>query len=282
MKKSESGQTLVLVLLVTAVSLLVGVGIATRSTSIVQQTTFSEESTQALHFAEACAEEALGMVKSNTLVGDGLPRKFCCDVDGGGGCTEVADPTDAHDCFFIADSLTELFPGKIAQDDVAEVKFESSDCDDVVDGVTLFWCTDGDNCPTGGGDKLGLEVAVIYEEAGSWKIWKQIYGPLSLGFEPPTSPGGEYEYSQTLDLSDDSVFGDNVQAIRLTPRYSGFHIKVEPSDCNLGFQGYDIHTEGWYGRSLRKVRVTKTEPAMPPIFDYSIFSGSETHPLEKN
>lgn len=273
MRKSESGQTLIIVLLVVTISLLVGVGIATRSTSVVQQTTFSEEATQALHFAEACAEEALGVVKNGSPV---IGSQFCCDVGGSGGCVE-RDPCDsADDCSYIIGELADLFPGKIDQDDVAEVKLAAASCN----SIDIYWCNADDGCPPTPSN-LGLETVIIYDDPFSgWETVKQIYG-VGSGFAGDDGPDGDYEHSKMGFVIDPAK---RPKALRLIPRYHGFHIGVvgsNPPGCDLGFQGYKILAEGWYGKSRRKVRVTKTEPAMPAIFDYTIFSGSETQPLKK-
>ena len=288
MKEFESGQTLIIVLLVVTVSLLVGAEIATRSTSVVQQTTFSEEATQALHFAEACAEKALGKIKcgaDSDCSGD-----FGCNKEKIGPgqlpCTDIeVDVTGDgnNDCKYTVDDLTELFPGKIEQDDVVEVKLDGASCSK----LEIYWCAAdrGDDCSSSD----ALEVIVVYDKGGNWETGKKIFGAGS-DFTAPTGGGGDpgngVNYSFSHDLVSEPEFSispsDGSKLMRIIPRYRGFHLYIDTSNCSeLPHQGYDISTEGWFGKSRRKVRVTKTEPAMPPIFDYAIFSGSETQPLEK-
>jgi len=284
-KRKEAGQTLVVVVLIVATSLLVGAGVATRSTSLIQQSTFSEEATQALHFAEACAEDALGRIKVGEIDKDALPSgPIYCDIDGDadGGCDSSEEETD--DCSFEVNELSDLFVGMVQQDSVVEVKLlkdngQETSCDSLV----LYWCNETDDCPT---DELGLEVTILYNEGDQWKTWKNIYGDsMTSEFEAPqengTSDGVNYDFYKEIDLNSVGSDPDSVtlQAIRLTPRFSGFHINVNGCD-DLPFQGYDVYAAGWFGRSRRKVRVTRGEPALPPIFDYAIFSGSD-NPLEK-
>ncbi len=59
MTKEKRGQALILILLVMAVSLTLGVSVASRSIATLKQVSFSAQSAQALAFAEAGAEEAL-------------------------------------------------------------------------------------------------------------------------------------------------------------------------------------------------------------------------------
>lgn len=262
-KQRESGQTLVIVLLVIAVSLMVGVGIATRSTSVVQQTTFSEEATQALHFAEACAEEALKLIKVGTIHSGNLPyNDSLSDVD--------SDLDE--DCNYGVTELSDIFPGVVDQDEVAEMKIirPGFDCT----SVTVYWCnsSEGDDC-----DSTNYEPALEVIWVRTDEIKKEIYGSPGERFRTPSGGGGtDYAFSVSLDVDP-----DNDEAVRFIPRFGDSHILVQPSGCSLGHQGYRVRSEGNFGRSTREVEVTKTEAAMPAIFDYTIFSGSDTEPLEK-
>lgn len=289
MGKKESGQTLIVILLVVATSLLVGAGVATRSTSLIQQTTFSEESTQALHFAEGCAEQALGMIKRGDITQADAEsgKSYCCDIDSGT-CTEKSGVCDksTNDCEFSVDPYDEFFVGVVDQDDVVEIKLDEmnpADCD----SLYLYWCLKSENCNDVDSQPHGLEVSAIYDDGGEYKIWKEIYGDTHTHhFTTPerdlSFKGEEFSYGELIEFSSLPVasFSD-LKAVRLTPRFESFHINVDYGGCDIGFQGFDIHSSGWYGRSTRKVRVTRGEPAMPAIFDYSMFSGSETQPLEK-
>ncbi|MEA2020677.1 MAG: hypothetical protein U9M98_03100 [Patescibacteria group bacterium] len=283
---NESGQTLVIILLVVATSLLVGAGVATRSTFLIQQSTFSEEANQALHFSESCAEEALRMIKGGEItrgdVASGNVVEYCCDVADAGDCRQLVDcDRDDYDCSFSVSELGDEVAGIVEKDDAVELNLENastSGCED----ITLYWCLEAENCPS---EDIGLEVSVVYNNGSEWLVWKQIYGDSSYGF---ASHGGEaefdgvdYDYHQSIDLFADLPDDvSEVKLMRLTPRFKSFHIGI--ASCgSLGFQGFDINTEGWFGRSTKKVRVTRSEPALPPIFDYVLFSGSEDAPLEK-
>lgn len=290
MKNKESGQTLVVILLVVATSLLVGAGVATRSTSLIQQTTFSEESTQALHFAEGCAEQALGMIKGGDITESDVVSdtvSYCCDINSGT-CAEKSGACDknTNDCEFSIGAYDEFFVGIVDQDDVVEIKLDEMDPTDC-DSLGLYWCLKSENCnDIDNNEPHGLEVSVIYDDTGEYKIWKDVYGDqhthqFTLPDRDLTFNGEDFEYGKSIAFSDLPASPANLKAVRLTPRFESFHVRVDYGGCDLGFQGFDIHTEGWYGRSTRKVRVTRGEPAMPAIFDYSMFSGSETQPLEK-
>lgn len=290
MQRKDSGQTLIIILLVVATSLLVGAGVATRSTSLIQQATFSEESNQALHFAESCAEEALRRIKEEDIERDdvegGDEVSYCCDIDTGD-C--AGDCEETHDCSFSVTELGDEIVGGVERDDAVELNLENVDIDDeICTDLVLYWCLEDGGCPKEDeedSDEIGLEVSVVYYNGSEWQVWKQIYGGEQYGFTSPGGPdtydGNTYLYHQDIDLAD--VLPEDaaeVELMRLTPRFESFHIGTKTCG-EMGFQGFDINTEGWFGRSTKKVRVTRSEPALPPIFDYAIFSGSENVPLEK-
>jgi len=273
---SESGQTLIIVLLVVLVSLAVGVGVATRSTSTVQQTTFSEEATQALHFAEACAEEALGKIKT----GDILP---CGNLDytATDNCSplDVDDDGSSDDCCYEVSALSEIFPGVISQDDAAEVKLSGFS-----GSIDIYWCNSdspSQECEDRpGANPPALELVLVKDDA----VARLAYAHPASARRDNFSSGevsGETVNGVTFayKVSSIAIAGD-VKALRVIPRYNDSSIAVV-SAGGLPHQGYKITAKGDFGRSTRMVEVTKTEPAMPAIFDYVLFSGSETEPLEK-
>lgn len=257
---------------------MVGVGIATRSTSVVQQTTFSEEATQALHFAEAGAEDALRRIKLGEI-GEAEAVSGCGNLDychgtasGGDLCPPLdVDGDGTDETCYVVSALSDIFPGVVDQDEVAEMKVASGfDCT----SVTVYWCnsSEGDDC-----DSTNYEPALEVIWVRTDEIKKEIYGSPGEGFETP-SDGGVTDYTFSVSLDVDP---DNDEAVRFIPRFGDSHILVQPSGCSLGHQGYRVRSEGNFGRSTREVEVTKTEAAMPAIFDYTIFSGSDTEPLEK-
>ncbi len=294
MEMKESGQTLVIILLVVATSLLVGAGVATRSTSLIQQSTFSEEANQALYFSESCAEEALRMIKSGDILrGDvegGGEEAYCCDIENSDDCVVQSDVDDCdrddYNCNFLVTELGDQIVGSVEQDDAVELNLANANTNPTCEEIVLYWCLETEDTEECDPDEsIGLEVSVIYNDGSEWQVWKQIYGDTEYGF---ATPGGSaeledvtYSYHQSIDLFDDLPEDvSEVKVMRLTPRFRSFHIGVDSCDT-LGFQGFDINTEGWFGRSTKKVRVTRSEPALPPVFDYVLFSGSEDTPLEK-
>jgi len=274
---SESGQTLIIVLLVVLVSLAVGVGVATRSTSTVQQTTFSEEATQALHFAEACAEEALGKIKTGDITESNLP---CGNLDytATDNCSplDVDDDGSSDDCCYEVSALSEIFPGVISQDDAAEVKlggFSGS--------ITVYWCnSDSSSQECAGANPPAIELVLVKDGV----VERLAYAHPASARGDNFSSGevaGETVNGVTFAYKISSIAIADVRAVRVIPRYNDSSVAVVPVAGVLPHQGYKITAKGDFGRSTRTVEVTKTEPAMPAIFDYVLFSGSETEPLEK-
>jgi len=261
---SESGQTLIIVLLVVLVSLAVGVGVATRSTSTVQQTTFSEEATQALHFAEACAEEALGKIKTGDITESNLP---CGNLDytATDNCSplDVDDDGSSDDCCYEVSALSEMKLGG----------FSGS--------ITVYWCnSDSSSQECAGANPPAIELVLVKDGV----VERLAYAHPASARGDNFSSGevaGETVNGVTFAYKISSIAIADVRAVRVIPRYNDSSVAVVPVAGVLPHQGYKITAKGDFGRSTRTVEVTKTEPAMPAIFDYVLFSGSETEPLEK-
>lgn len=280
----QSGQTLIVILLVVAVSLLAGMSATNLSTSSVQQTTFSEESTQALAAAESCAEIALGKIKLgatdpvNGLVQSDLP------CDGIAACHSLTTPppkcaggtiavgSATASCCYTVTEMTEVFPNVISQDETAEVKL-----DGFSGSLDIYWCDSAsaaEDCPN---KRPALEGYFILDNGTTEKFGYDPHGVTWMGFDPAPGGGHAQDRDFAWSLSGVSV-PTGAQALRLTPRFGDASIAVVGSDLPL--QGFVVTSEGFFGRSSRKVRVTKTMPSMPAIFDYAIFSGAAS-PLSK-
>lgn len=280
----QSGQTLIVILLVVAVSLLAGMSATNLSTSTVQQTTFSEEATQALAAAESCAEIALGKIKLgatdpvNGLVQSDLP------CDGIAACHSFTDPppkcagetiavgsATAHCCYTVTE-MTEVFPNVIAQDETAEVKLEGSS-----GSLNIYWCDTASAAEDCGVKRPALEGYFILDN-GTTEKFGYHENTTWIGFDLPGPAGPAQGRNFAYSVRNVSV-PTGAQALRLTPRFGDASIAVVGP--GLPLQGFIVVSEGFFGRSTRKVKVTKTMPSMPAIFDYAIFSGAST-PLDKD
>lgn len=286
----QSGQTLIVILLVVAVSLLAGMSATNLSTSTVQQTTFSEESTQALAAAESCAEIALGKIKAGAAdplflddtaihAAHDLPcgSLVYCQVPGSPVIpSEVCGPEsfavgDAQaSCCYEVTEMTDVFPNVIAQDETAEVKLEGFS-----GSLNIYWCdTATEDCDV---RRPALEGYFIKDNGETEKFGYDPHGITWMGFEQATGGGHAQDRDFAWSLTNVSVPLGTL-ALRLTPRFGDASIAVVGSDLPL--QGFVVTSEGFFGRSTRKVKVTKTMPSMPAIFDYAIFSGAAS-PLDK-
>ncbi len=78
-----------------------------------------------------------------------------------------------------------------------------------------------------------------------------------------------------------SVDASSAKILRIRPIYNDVSVAVRPeAGSPLPFQSYQIGSVGSFGGVVKKVRVTKTLPSLPSIFDFGLFSGSPSNPIE--
>jgi len=289
-KNSFSGQAVIIVLLVMVVALTIGLSISARSVKDIRLSTRTEESQRAFSAAEAGLEVALlkGSSVQNSI--PSLNASYNVSVMDAGA-----------DNYF-------SFPGTIAKDDTQTVWLVSHDetTGEIQDCATAS-CYTGSSIQINWGNKgtvsdsnitPALEVSIIYKEGSDFKIEKYAYDPnssragsngfntSSVSLNPPATPDGkEYAFYITQDLPSGS--GIENYALRLRFLYSNNqkHVLavVRPASVasNIPIQGKKYESKGeakisGSGESeVRTVSFFKSYPALPGIFDFVLFSGSD-------
>jgi len=252
----KKGQALILILLVMAVSLTLGVSVASRSITALRQVSFSGQSVQALAFAEAGAEEALLCLK-----GGGACSGGSIDLDGGG-----------DDVTYTITPLPSTDLPKIDRDSTIEL--------DLVGyggaSVTVCWSLTSESSE----ENAALTMAYVRSGGGEYFISRYSFDPDGLrraqnNFSNPSSGSGscsEYRYMATIPTP------ATRQILRLKPLYVG---PITIAALGLPDQGSKITSTGFSGRARRRVEVIRTKSALSEIFDYVLFSGSESRSLTK-
>lgn len=244
---SQHGQTLVIMLLVMAISLGVGLAVSSRSISTLRQTTFTEQGSQALGCAEAGAEEALQKITDDDISDAGDTPLL----------NEAGDTICTYS-YTIGD-LVSPYEFDVAQDTSQQI-----DLDGFTGSLTLNWDKTGSNA--------NAMISVVYFEGDEYKIQKDAYYcgvDRQNGF---TQAGGGSASGYNCSANVSVPAGAKLARIKLL--YASDTILVEPSGDNFPLQGYKITSAGKAGQSTRILEVTRTKAQMPAIFDYAIYSGS--------
>ena len=279
-KQSQSGQTLIIILVIMVVSLTVGLAVASRSITDVRLSTQAEQSQRAFSAAEAGIEDALRQdLQAIVTAGGGSEGSFSSDV---GGVPYTVTVTKA------AESDTFATDRMVVKDDVAQISTKDAD----IDTLEIYWVdTSSDTEKTI--PQASLEVSEIYKDStGKWQMKKYAYNPPATvmlnsetnnGFTPVVDCGGSctisgktFKYKTQINLA-----AAGTEIFRIKPVYNGATVAVKILDCGSGgdscvlpAQSYTVESSSTIAGVTRKIQITKSLKTLPPIFDFVLFSGS--------
>lgn len=265
----ESGQALLIILLVMTVGLTIGLSSVGRSSTDIKISTQMENSSRAFAAAEAGIEAALkGEAAADctnpanyTLIGN---SKYCFSSAGAGGGSRFSVSGIG-----IGDTYTIWLVEHNADGTLNPGTYYNSN------KINVCW-----GPKTTGGTPPSMEITLVYQQtnaSGPIKVFRGAYNPPSVTRSNNFSLVGTencglgFTYGQKFDYSSVSPFKPYV--LRLRPFYGEANIGIEADGSNLPTQGTNITSTGTSGETTRKVMVTRTYPALPAIFDYILFSG---------
>jgi len=257
--RSQSGQALIILLLIMVVGLTVGLSIATRTITDLRISTQSEESQKAFSAAEAGIEDALRRNLEQVVTAGGT---FQTPV--GTGITSTTTVTK------IADTTQFVTEQPIAQDDVAQVNLDPPTSSPPT-SVDVYWADENDPASS-------LEITLVYYDGLNYQIQKWAYNTDSShsnGFtqasDPAPSGGKDHKGKVSVSLT------GTPKILRFRPFYGQASVAVvaQPSGSTLPLQSYKISSTGTTGQITRKIEVTRSLNALPPIFDYVLYSGTD-------
>jgi len=266
-KTKQSGQIVVILLLVMLVGLTLGLSITTRTLQQMKVTTISEQSARAFTGAEGAIEEALKQDLEGLIVGQEYPVSGLSDIQ------------TAH--YKVAEKSQEFTIGKdeTYQLDLTSPNWNNND-------INICW-KDPDEDP-----KPSLELVFIQELGGDYSVERFPVNaedtPGNCFLNPGTSnwpcgAGGSAGIANRSGVTIDECGGFTNQvdipaasiadsiALRIKPFYSSAIVKI----IGVAGQVYTVEGEATAVADVtRKVEVKKAPPALPPVFDYVIFDGS--------
>ena len=276
-KKGNSGQTLLIILLIAAVILTVGLAIASYSITDIKISQQEEASARAFSAAEAGIEESLKIGSAtNTTVGNITAQ-----------VSEIAQGGNKDFNFgglkFASGELTNVWLiGHTAQGELnPSESFPSNG------KITICW---GESNMVGNDNPPALEASLIYKDGANYKVIRSGFDPKvgrTTGFAavdnnnggncPPT---GNLAFAKNIDLAN-GTFALPVNAVPYLLRLKLlYNSESQPlaitADKNLPLQGkcFDSSAAIVESNITRKIRQCQFYEAPPAIFDYVLFSGS--------
>jgi type II secretory pathway pseudopilin PulG len=289
--KNQSGQAILIVLLIMAVILTIALSLVSRSVTDITITEKEEEAARAYSAAEAGVERALqtgGNIPTTTLAGD----TFKADVSS------------------LAKASREfLIPLLLSSGETTPVWFVSHD----TSGNLV--CTNTDICFTGSSIKAcwgesgtsststttpAIEVTILYTtvsgDYSTARVARAVFDPYVArpdnnnfvkGSDGAcTIEGKQMAFSKNIDLNSLGVTlrsavndakGPQIARLRLvynTDKAHSVGLSITSAAGNFPQQGNKVESSGTAGQATRKVQVYQLYPDLPPVFDYGLFSGT--------
>lgn len=264
---AQSGQVAVVVLLIMAVLLVLGLSLASQTTQEALISSQEEDTTRVFNAAETAVEEALSKLSKG--------QSITADVPAAVDSTYLPPNTSATYTLTEDTTLSALITQGMSSTIVLPAAITTS--------FNIDWSTTTDCDSTG-----SLIVSLYYTSGGVTKVKHAAIKPngcytdamKAVGFTASTSIAGTYKfrYSAALNAAPWSlVAGDVPQLLRIKAVYEDVEFAI--GGITLPSQKDTIRAEandtqaGDGSQEQRAIEVTRTKPAPPVLFDYSLYSG---------
>lgn len=251
--KDESGQTLVILLLVMVVTLAIGLSVATRSITDLRISTQTEQSSRAFSAAEAGIEEALrdlSKTAGQAEVSPGVKYNYTVTTKG-------ADSYETQTA--------------VNKDDTIELKLTGG----TATSFDLYWGAGADDCDSINGNPASPVVTIV-SGISPYTVSRAAYSIKSRGdgFTIVNKASYTFNGKNYCGKAANITIPANSQIARIKMYYNKASTAIQPQNGTLPAQSYTIRSEGDVSGIKRTVEVTRSLPALPAIFDYVLFSGS--------
>jgi len=260
-RPNQTGQAVLVILLIISVLLVVGLSIASRSVTDIKISQQSQEAARALWVAQAGLEEA---IKTNSTIGVGTTAslggiKYSVTKTGIGGANDF------------------VFPGNFLPEDEQAILSLTG----YSGNITFYWGKEG--TPNNAETTPALEMILIYESGGKYLAKRYVYDPNS-GRDTPTKFDGHVNTANCSTGGMKFAFCSNpinlpsgdLRFARLKLLFNDVSQPIGVSgNAKLPPQGSCYEStatvpESGVARKLQQCQLTDTTPA---IFDYVLFSG---------
>ena len=281
-KKFESGQILLVVVLTMIVALTVGLSISARVVTELKLSKQNEESQRAFQAAESGIQQAL----SNSQTTYTLPS-----TDLGNNAEVIAEKTVVKNSSLVMNNGQEV--DQVTGADVWLSNYSSDEnfifLNPMGNGnpvnIKLYWgSANQDSCATA----PALEVVILIGPKTNPSIQKNIFEATGCsgrtpgskeatlaGADKPDSSGPTYRYVTPLVLGTPEAAPSNGLLMRIIPIYNSTPIGFLSTTQGIPFpaQGSTVTSTGTSGDTVRKVTYFQSYPQLPvEIFPYSLLS----------
>lgn len=266
MKWNDSGQVLLIVILIAVVALTVGLSLVSRSITGVRVATQSEESQRAFQAAEAGVERALNAIRLSptppaTLFEDAFENNAAFDA--------TINTLAGADILLNGGSELEQSVGS----DVWLSRYPDFSNPMTTTIEVHFGSQNQNQCLGTGADVTpAIEILVLSGASSNPSLSKHVVDPCSrIDGAANEDPGGSvdgvtYAYSYDLNIS-------NALLARVVPIYNSTIVGLSAQSGTFPSQGSIIESTGTAGESVRRVQVFESHPQIPiEMFQYAILS----------
>ena len=263
--KKQSGQVLLVVVLVMVVSLTLGLSIASKSITNFKTSTEEADSQKALQAAEAGIERA---VQNQTAIPTGTFESSSSYT------TSVSDTNLSS---IILNGGNPLIRDEGIDLWLSNYPDYSTPATGSISSFKIYWGTSSNTCDSLTSPVPAIEIAVISGTKDSPVLTKYAYDPCDTRRNSnkfwATSGSGtvsdvQFNYSATVSVTNGLI-------ARIIPLYGNGVIGVS-SQTPFPSQGKVIVSTGTSGTSKRVVKVFQGHPAIPgEFFPYNLFSPNE-------
>ena len=290
--KSQSGQILIIFLLILVIGLAIILSIASRAITDLRVSTTSEESSRAYFAAEAGVEEALKRISTEGVA-----------VTGGSIDLGQSEVNYSVDTVSLGVDQAFVFPNELAKDDVAQIVFlsnfdilSSSAYGDLgEEKLILYWGKDNvnPNNTTVPGITPALEFTIVYYTGTEFKLVKYAFDSAartnsfcgSVQIAPLGTPFlSKFRFRREIKFRtgegspcDDKITTGKLVLGRIKLLYNDepHPVAIAPeSGKTLPGQVKEIIATGKTDSGVtRKLKVTRLHPSLPGLFDWVFFSG---------
>ena len=259
---NQKGQTFVAVVMLMVIALTIGVALSTRFIGTLKSLTRSDDTTKALHVAEAGIEKML--LLPNQTLEDYITYGSC-----GSDClVEITDSTGQTitaeiELSYVGES-TDPFVLEVTPTTTRQVLLNGYGTNQ---NLSVCWDT-----------SASIYAAYIYDEGGETK--QDIYA-----YNPVTYTGASNGFSNAIaGYGHPNCFTfaakETPRMIRVKSINNTATVHVIPTAGQiLPRQGILIESLGKARESTKKVSVIRSDATMPGIFDYVLYQRSETETL---
>ncbi|OGY14759.1 MAG: hypothetical protein A3A58_02455 [Candidatus Blackburnbacteria bacterium RIFCSPLOWO2_01_FULL_41_27] len=287
---AQRGQALVVIVLIMAVVLTIALSVVSRTVSDINISTKEDDSSRAFSAAEAGIEQAL--LK-------GTPQTFEAEVGSTGSFNATISQLTSGGTEFAVPILLssgEIAPVWLVEHDDTTSELICSDLKPCFTGDDLKVCWGEPGTPSDSSTTPALEVSVVYTDSDSdfstTKIARAAYDPhptrannFTKGADSGEAIDGQaYQFCRTVDLTSLGVTIRPTVNARRGPQYARLRMlynttQSQPAGVkivgteNLPLQGQKVVSTGTSGEAQRSLEVYKLFSDLPPIFDYTLFSG---------